>query len=108
MRSNPVITLDDLVSWKTLETLSDDLVLSLSKIEIKPLPDDLESMSPMNLRRWCYIQDPYFRSLMSKFHPKAFKIDRKSINEMIQEYRENGQFMLIEKVKEQLEFCISN
>lgn len=108
LKSNPIFTLDDLASWKTFEILSQDFVNSLSKIELKPVPKEIARMSSMNLRRWCYIQDPYFRKVMQKNHPKAFKTDRKLINQMIEEYRDNGHFTMIDEVKNMLAFCLEN
>ncbi|MDN3643612.1 hypothetical protein QWY87_12920 [Lutimonas halocynthiae] len=108
LKSNPIITLDDLASWKAYEILSQDLINSLSKIELKPMSKDLENLSSMNLRRWCYIQDPYFRKVMQKNHPKAFESDRRELNKLIQEYRESGHFMMIEEVTHKLAFNLAN
>ncbi len=108
LKNNPIQTLDDLTSWKTLEILSYDLVESLSKIELTELPKDIERMSAMNLRRWCYFQYPYFRKTMQKYHPKAFKTDRKEINKIIQDYRQNGHDKMIEEVRNCLAFCLAN
>jgi len=84
------------------------LITSLCKIEVTPLPDELERMSSMNLRRWCYMQDSFFRNTMKKHHPKAFKSDRREINKIIQDYRVNGHDRLIEEVKNKLVFCLAN
>jgi len=108
LKDNPINTLDDLASWKTLEILSQDLVSSLTKIELKPIPELIEDMSPNNLRRWCYLQDPYIRNLMKLHHHKAYKTDLKVINIILKDYCANGHNQMIEEVKNKLEYCLNN
>jgi len=107
-KNNRIHTLGDFLSWISLELLANDLVDSISKIEIRSLPLDIQGMTPRKIRSWCYLQDPYFRNYMKKYHLKAFETDRASRNKIIKEYRINGYDHLIEEVRNKLDFCLLN
>lgn len=108
LKNTKIKTLGDLLDWHSLELLSEDLVSSISKIEMRSLPQFIQRMSPRNLRAWCYLQDPYFRNYMKKHHLKAFETDRALINKIIKEYRKNGYDTLVEEVRDKLNFCLEN
>jgi len=108
LKNNRIHTLGDLLSWVSLELLAKDLVDSISKIELKSIPPEIRGMSPKNLKSWCYLQDPYFRNYMKKYHLKAFEKDRAAANKIINQYRSDGYDRLIEAVRYKLDYCLNN
>lgn len=101
-------TLGDLCMRKNLQLIGEDLVESLCKIQMKIIPDNVSNLTALEIRRWGYFQDPYFRSLMKTHHFDAFKADRAAINKFLNEYRSNGQDQFIQEVRNKVLFCINN
>jgi hypothetical protein len=107
-KNNTIVTLDDLCSWKVLELLGEDLIISLRKIELKNLPSGYDELSTKDLRIWGYMQFDPIRRVMSKYHPEAFKVDRAKYNKIQQEYKKYNQDVFIEEASYVIEKCINN
>lgn len=101
-------TLGDLCMRSNLQLIGEDLIESLSKIQMKNIPDNISNLTAKQIRTWGYFQDPYFRNAMKIHHFDAFKADRAAINKFHSEYRRNGQDQFIQEVRNKVLFCIEN
>lgn len=107
-RGIKIDTLGDLCMRSNLQLLGEDLVESLSKIQIKNIPENIDNLTVKEIRRLGYFNDPYYRNLMKTLHFDAFKADRAASNKFNNEYHGNGQDQFIQEVRNKVLFCIEN
>lgn len=107
-KKNQVKTLGDICKRKTLELLGEDLIYSLTKIELKNIPEKYSSLSTKELRIWGYMQYEPIRLAMQKLHIEAFKEDRAKYNKIQKDYRQYNQDIFIQEILYKIEKCIDN
>lgn len=107
-KNNRIVTLGDLCSRKNLELLGEDLMESLSKIELRNVPKESSVLTSKQMRTWGYMQYEPMRNAMRKHHFDAFKNDRSAYNKLQKEYRQYQLNEFLEEVYNKILFCVNN
>lgn len=107
-KNNQIQTFGDLCKRSTFQLLAEDLVQSLTKIELNDLSHYTENLSVKDLRLLGYMQNYPLRSLVKKHHVKSYEVDMKRYKEILADRTKNNHDNLIQKVIEVTEKIIIN
>ena len=107
-KNNQIQTFGDLCRRSSFQLLADDLVQSLTKIELNDIANYHDSLSIKDLRLVGYMQNYPVRSLIKEHHKKSFELDQKRHKEILADRTQNNHDNFILKVVEVIEKIIIN